>query len=334
MSDSQDAVPRHQEAQAASPKPVITIIGSINMDLATYTPRIPQPGETLTASAFQISLGGKGANQAAACAKLSRSRTALADGAATINMVGAVGDDGYADTAVSGLRSFGVGVAGIRRRAGAKTGVAVIVVEEDSGENRILLSPEANHTLTPEQFSKPFAEPVPSLIVLQLEIPLETVLQILDTARQQGIPVLLNPAPAQKIPAEYYSAISYLVPNETEAAILSGCDPSELDTRDGLSRVAQTLRGWGAREVLITLGGRGVFYSSSTGQEGLVPAEKVQVVDTTAAGDTFVGAFALQIVGGNVDVKSAVEAANRAAAKTVQRRGALVSIPWLDELDV
>ncbi|KAH7018156.1 Ribokinase-like protein [Microdochium trichocladiopsis] len=316
----------------ATRKPIITTIGSLNVDVVVYTPRVPEGGETLTASSFHTGLGGKGANQAVACAKLSRSRDSLADGTADVRMVGAVGSDVYGTSMLSGLRDVGVDTSGVAVREGAKTGVATIIVEETSGQNRILLSPEANHTVLPEHFATALPEPTPDLVVMQLEIPLPTVLQILDTARRQGVQVLLNPAPAVKIPAEYYPGITHLVVNETEAALLTGCAESELDTPEGLARVAGIFHGYGTRNVLVTLGGRGVYYSSSGNKSGLVPAQKVKVVDTTAAGDTFVGAYSLAVVGGDFDIEKAVKVANSAAAITVQRRGAQESIPWLNEL--
>ncbi|KAJ9136909.1 Ribokinase [Pleurostoma richardsiae] len=314
-------------------KPVLAVIGSLNIDLVTYTPRIPDGGETMTASSFHVGLGGKGANQAVACAKLSRSKSALDAGTATVKMVGAVGDDAYGGMMTTGLRDFGVDVSGVETRRGMKTGVAVILVEETTGENRILLSPEANHSLLPEHFRE-LPSPLPDLIIMQLEIPLETVLQILDTAHKKGVPVLLNPAPAQKIPAEYYKSISHFVVNETEALFMSDCDESELETEAGLGKIAGVFKSKGAENVLITLGGKGVYYSGSDGRSGLVPAEKAKVVDTTAAGDTFVGTYALEAVtkAAGFDMEKAVRAANRAAARTVEKKGAQESIPWLDEL--
>ena len=191
-----------------------------------------------------------------------------------------------------------------------------------------MLSPEANRTLLPEHF-KELALPVSSLLILQLEIPLPTVLQILETARRQGVEVLLNPAPfpAQGIPHDYYPAISHLVLNEPEASLLSGCDESEVDNLEGLSRIANILLARGANTTIITLGGRGVYYLDAHGKSGLVPAEKVEVVDTTAAGDTFFGAYALQVVKPGFDVEQAVRWANKAAARTVGRVGAGESIP-------
>lgn len=314
-------------------KPQITVIGSLNMDLVTYTQRVPLGGETLSASSFHVGLGGKGANQAVACAKLSRSKSALSSGTVEVRMVGAVGDDAYGTMMKSGLQGFGVNAEDIATRKDTKTGVAVIIVEETTGENRILLSPEANYTLLPEHFHE-LPSPLPSLVILQLEIPMETVLQILVAAKKQNVPVLLNPAPAQKIPSEHYGGIAHLVVNESEAMLLSDCPESDLETVDGLRKVAGGFIDLGVKNVLITLGGRGVyFHRGADGHHGLVPAEKVNVVDTTAAGDTFVGMYALEVTKETFDIGEAVRIANRAAARTVQKKGAQESIPWLDELD-
>jgi len=232
---------------------------------------------------------------------------------------------------LSDLRSYGVDIEDVKIRKDEKTGVAVIIVEENTGENRILLSAEANHSLLPEDFME-LKAPLPDLLVLQLEIPFETVMQILKTANRQGVEVLLNPAPAVPLPEEAYNDITHLVVNETEAAILSGCQEADLVDEKQLLGVAQKFQTLGSKNVLITLGGRGVFYLGSEGKSGLVPAKKAKVVDTTAAGDTFVGAYSLEVVKQGFDIEEAVKKANSAAALTVERKGAQISIPWADEL--
>lgn len=247
-----------------------------------------------------------------------------------MKMVGAIGDDLFGQTMLSDLQSYGVNIEGVEVKKGARTGIAVIIVEETTGDNRILLSAEANHTLSPSHFME-LPAPLPSLLILQLEIPLETVMQILKTAKRQGVEVLLNPAPAVPIPEEAYKNITHLVVNETEAAILSGCQEKDLVDERGLLAVAENFRKLGSRNVLITLGGRGVFYLSE-GKSGLIPANKAQVVDTTAAGDTFIGAYSLEAVKQDFNIEIAVRKANKAAALTVERKGAQISIPWADEL--
>ncbi|OAA61470.1 ribokinase [Cordyceps fumosorosea ARSEF 2679] len=319
-------------------RPRIVVLGSLNMDLVCYVPHHPLPGETLTANHFATSPGGKGANQAVACGKLSRpsssASSSSSDATADVAMIGAVGADPHGTQLLDSLRAHGVDTAHVRSLDDAKTGVALIVVDEPSGQNRIVLSPEANHALLPEHVAQAIPGPRPDLLIMQLEVPLETVLQALRTARDAAIPVLLNPAPARELPVDAYKGLAHLVVNETEAAILSGCDESELDTAEGLKRVSGIFLERGVRNVIITLGGRGVYYATHDGKSALVDALKANVVDTTAAGDTFVGSYALAVVSstGTFDIDAAIRAANKAAAITVSRRGAQVSIPWKDEL--
>lgn len=325
--------------------PQITVLGSLNMDLVAYVPHHPLPGETLTADLFATSPGGKGANQAVACAKLSRDRPDFQGGkegrgeTAHVAMVGCVGRDGYGGQLRKGLEGYGVDVRGVSEEAKEKTGVAMIIVDRPTGENRIVLSPGANHVLQPKDFEgglERLGERRPDLLIMQLEIPFETVLAALRAARKEGVDVLLNPAPARKLPEEAYQGLAHLVVNETEAAILGEVEESVLDGEAGLERVARGFVERGVQNVIVTLGGRGVYYMTRDGRKGLVPAEKAKVVDTTAAGDTFVGRYSLDAVGRkgeDFDIEAAVGKANRAAAKTVERAGAQDSIPWRDELE-
>jgi len=246
-------------------------------------------------------------------------------------MIGAVGDDSYGLTVLNGLKDVGIDASGVRVRKGEKTGVSTIIVEDSTGENRIIFSPHANGTMRPGEYAD-LPRPLPDLIVLQLEIPSETVTQIISTAQELGVPVLLNPAPAQQIDKKCYAGITHLIMNETEAAISSGHNESELDTEAAQSSVAQIFHELGTKHVLITLGSRGVYYSVLGGARGYANAVKVDAIDTTAAGDTFVGVYALETVKADFDVERAVHLANLAASKTVMRKGAQVSIPWLDEL--
>jgi len=326
--------------------PHITVLGSLNMDLVAYVPHHPLPGETLTADAFATSPGGKGANQAVACAKLSRDRPIeehkeggpWKGETAHVSMVGVVGKDGYGSQLRGNLARYGVDVSGVLESKEATTGVALIIVDKPTGENRIVLSPGANHVLTEGDFKDGLGllgEGKPDLLIMQLEIQFGAVLAALKAAKEAGVDVLLNPAPARKLPDEAYQGLAHLVVNETEASILGEVEVSVLDTEEGLERVARGFVEKGARNVIITLGGRGVYYMSRDGRKGLTPAEKAKVVDTTAAGDTFVGMYALDAVGkrdGEFDIEAAVKKANKAAAKTVERAGAQDSIPWRDEL--
>ncbi|KAI0489989.1 Ribokinase-like protein [Xylaria cf. heliscus] len=333
----------------AAKTPLITVLGSLNIDLVSYVSHHPLPGETMTSNSFAVSPGGKGANQAVACAKLSRSHSASstststpADESAHIRMLGAVGADSYGSLLTSNLASHGVDVSGVVSSPSLKTGIALIIVDEPTGQNRIILSPEANHSLQPEAFAT-LPGPKPDLLIMQLEIPVPTVLAALRAARAAGVPVLLNPAPAQPLPADAYAGLAHLVVNETEAAVLGGVGEAQLESEAGLESVSRKFLGLGVQNVIVTLGGRGVYYMTAGGaRKGLVPALKAKVVDTTAAGDTFVGQYALDIVaagsgsgsgdGAVFDIEAAVHKANRAAAKTVEKLGAQDSIPWRDEL--
>ncbi|CAI4211287.1 unnamed protein product [Parascedosporium putredinis] len=253
-------------------------------------------------------------------------------GVAVVKMIGAVGDDSYGPLVVNGLKGVGIDASGIQVRNGEKTGVATIIVEEATGENRIMFSAHANATVRPDEFVAGLPQPLPDLIIMQLEIPLDTVTQIITTAQRLNVPVLFNPAPAQKIGKQYYPGVTHLVVNETEAAILSGHDVKELETKEGQARIANVFHDWGSKHVLITLGSKGVYYSVSSGAQGHINAIKVKAVDTTAAGDTFVGVYALEAVKPDFDIERAVRHANLAASKTVTRKGAQESIPWFDEL--
>ena len=321
-------------------KPNITIIGSLNTDVITRTSRIPAAGETLISSSYDTGCGGKGANQAVACARLSRDKGAKAEEAGcTVNMIGAVGDDMFGRDLINGLASNGIGVDGVRVKQGEKSGVAVIIVEEESGENRILMSPNANYALRPSDFQT-LPDPLPDLIILQLEIPLATVLHVLKLAREKNVEVLLNPAPAVKLPREAYAAINHLIVNETEAEIITdttGQEHSWVCWGEHVERLVDL----SVCHVLITLGAQGVIYLHTERQRVLrVSGEKVAVVDSTAAGDTFVGAYAAALVERGKEqrdhdfMKFLVTLANRAAAKTVQREGAQGAIPWRDEVSL
>jgi ribokinase len=172
---------------------------------------------------------------------------------------------------------------------------------------------------------------------MQLEIPLDTVMQAFKAANAMGTSVLLNPAPAQALQAEVYQGLAHLILNETEAALLLGKNESEFEDDSVVEQAAASFLEWGVRNVVITLGGRGAYYANEPGAKGLVPAPKVEVVDTTAAGDTFIGAYAVEVAGveqrsEQFDIETAVRSGIRASSKTVSRLGAQVSIPWKDEM--
>ncbi|PVH74305.1 Ribokinase-like protein [Cadophora sp. DSE1049] len=348
------------------PPKIITVIGSLNTDLVSVTARVPSGGETLTGTSFHTGPGGKGANQAVAAARLSRanphSASALKsrkveDEDILVKMVGAVGNDEFGPKVIAGMKEDGIDVTGIQVVEDQPTGVAVIIVESTTGENRILLNPGANSTLQPQSFLPPSSSPPtpspftppPSLLLLQLEIPLPTILQIITTASTTSpkpTPILLNPAPAVPLSETIYPSITHLILNESEAALLTSRSVEEVeDPGFDWSVVTGEFIEKGVKNVVVTLGSKGAFWASASTEKdkaiksGFVPAEKVsKVVDTTAAGDTFVGAYAVAVVRaegegkGDLDLDKVVRRACKASARTVQKEGAQGSIPWADEV--
>lgn len=330
---------------------LISIIGSLNIDHVIRTPHIPGPGETLTSSFYSTNFGGKGANQAIACARLSRTRSLnlksdntnnigrkeVLDGI-RVQMIGAVGEDRIGIQFIQSLSKNGLDVSQISVAKDCKTGMAIVMVEEESGENRILLCPNANYSLKPTLFDS-LPSPTPSLLVLQLEIPLWTIHRILEIAKahKPPIPVLLNAAPAIRLERDKYEAITHLVVNETEAATLAKIHQDDLSHESGLVNTARWFLAQGVKNVVITLGARGSYFMSSDGERGFGNVRKVLVVDTTAAGDTFIGGYAVDVMRQQVlhqafSLSSAVHFGHMAAEKCVQRQGAQESIPWLDEV--
>jgi len=301
---------------AATDRPVV-VIGSLNMDLVVRVPRMPSAGETLTGDGFETAPGGKGANQAVAAARLG----------APVVMVGCVGRDAHGHELLEGLAADGIGARHVETRADAPTGVAVIVVEAD-GQNRIVLAPGANARLDVEAVERAGATiAAASLIVMQLEVPLASVVAAARHARAAGVPVLLNPAPAQPLPDALWPAIDLLVVNESEASQLSGAPV--VDAATALV-AAGALRARGPRVVIVTLGALGVAWLDEQGACAL-PAHAVPAVDTTAAGDTFIGALAVALRERRA-LREAIALGQAASALCVTRRGAQPSIPWRREL--
>ncbi|MBC3910559.1 ribokinase [Undibacterium umbellatum] len=293
-------------------KPRITVVGSVNMDLVFRTPRMPAVGETLHGHEFCQIPGGKGANQAVAAARQG----------AQVSFIGAVGDDGFGSFSRDCLAAEGMELTHLARVAGVATGVAGILVD-DSGSNSIVLAAGANATLTAAQVDAATAAIAGAqLLVCQLETPLATVTRAIEIARAQGVKVILNPAPAQDLTDALLAQVDYLILNETEASQLSGITVVDQDSAKAASE--QILRR-GTGTVLLTMGEHGALITESTGSQ-FIPAVKVDVVDTTAAGDTFVGAFAVGLANG-LSVIDASREAQYTAALTVTKLGAQTSIP-------
>ena len=287
--------------------PRIAVIGSNMVDLVTYVNRMPVRGETVEAPSFEMGHGGKGANQAVAAAKL---------GAAVV-MVTKVGDDMFADATIRNLASFGVDTKHARRVAGRSSGVAPIMVEP-SGENSILIVKGANSDLSPNDIERA-AEDLKTcdIILLQLEIPLETVYAAIAFGKRHGVKTLLNPAPATpELDPEKIRDASFLVPNETELAILTGMP---VGTEDEIAAAARSLIAQGVGTVIVTMGARGALLVTASGTRNIAPV-RVTPVDTTGAGDAFVGSFARYYAAGS-DLREALDKAVRYAADSVTRRG-------------
>ena len=301
---------------------MIVVIGSINMDLVLRVPRMPLPGETLTGGAFRTIPGGKGANQAVACARLS----GKVAGAQQVAMVACVGDDAFGATLRAALVGDGVIDSHITTLPGVASGIASILVD-DNGQNSIVIAGGANDLLSPAHIdaAKELIEQA-DIVVLQLETPMATVVHAIKLARSLGKTVVLNPAPAASLPAGVLELVDYLIPNEIEAAMLAGVSPDGADVQ----ALAAALQKLGSDNVLITLGSKGV-HAALYGGDFTFPAEVVQAVDTTAAGDTFIGGFVAGLASG-MDEAEAIQQGQRAAAWSVTKPGAQTSIPHLHEL--
>ena len=302
---------------------MIVVIGSINMDLVLRVPRMPLPGETLTGGAFRTIPGGKGANQAVACARLSGK---VAAGGQQVAMIGCVGDDAFGATLRAALVGDGIIDSHIITLPGVASGIASILVD-DNGQNSIVIAGGANDLLSPAHIdaAKELIEQA-DIVVLQLETPMATVVHAIKLARSLGKTVVLNPAPAASLPAGVLELVDYLIPNEIEAAMLAGVSPDGADVQ----ALAAALQKLGSDNVIITLGSKGV-HAALYGGDFTFPAEVVQAVDTTAAGDTFIGGFVAGLASG-MDEAEAIQQGQRAAAWSVTKPGAQTSIPHLHEL--
>ncbi|RWA25355.1 ribokinase [Pseudomonas veronii] len=295
----------------------VVVVGSLNMDLVTRASRLPRAGETLIGQSFSTVPGGKGANQAVASARLG----------AEVAMIGCIGSDAYGVQLRDALLAEGIDCQAVSRVDGS-SGVALIVVD-DSSQNAIVIVAGSNGELTPASLQAADAVlQAADVIVCQLEVPLETVGYALKRGRELGKTVILNPAPASgPLPAQWYASIDYLIPNESEATALSGVT---VDSLDSAKLAAAQLIKAGAAKVIITLGAQGALFSDGNRFEHLA-APNVKAVDTTAAGDTFVGGFAAALAHGKSEAE-AIRFGQVAAALSVTRAGAQPSIPTLHDV--
>ena len=297
-------------------KPKIIVIGSSNTDMICKVPQIPRPGETIMGTEFFTVQGGKGANQAVAAARAG----------GDVTFIACVGNDAFGHQAIESYKNEGINISCIQKIEGVATGVALINVA-DSGENSISVAPGANARLSCEMIDAYQKDILAAdLVLLQLEIPIETVYHVIRLVHAAKIPVVLNPAPSCRIDPEILAMLTLITPNEHEALMISGMSAETIS----ISAMAIEMEKNGIKSVIITTGSKGALYRQN-GVEGVIPAMAVQAVDTTAAGDTFNGYLAVALSKGK-NIRDAIQIANKAAAISVTRLGAQPSIPFAEEL--
>lgn len=297
----------------------ITVIGSINSDITLKMNYLPKHGETIHANELFTAGGGKGANQAIAAKR---------NGADTF-FIGAVGNDDSGQRMLHQLREEGIDITGIDTIENQATGSAYILLD-NSGENSIIIHSGANQYLTDIQV-KQYQELIinSDCLIAQFESSIESTVTAFQLAKKQSVRTILNPAPAiQTIPKELLLCTDMIVPNETEVEILTGIT---INSMESLLQASTYLHNLGIEAVVITLGSQGAYYDLH-GKNGIVPACKVKAIDTTAAGDTFIGAMATVLAPDFSNLEAALIYGSNAAALTVQRFGAQPAIPYKDEL--
>ena len=299
--------------------PKIVVVGSSNTDMVLKSNHLPLPGETVLGGKFTMNPGGKGANQAVAAARLGGS----------VIFIARVGNDLFGKQAIDGFKNHGIDTQFITTDENEASGVALIMVDE-KGENSIGVALGANGTLFKDQLEPALEELKQSSFVLtQLETPLQTIEYLGQLAKEHDLKLVLNPAPAQPLSEELLSAVYMITPNEIEAELLSGV---KVVDKNSAKEAATVLRNKGVEIVIITSGSKGAYVLSKELDE-MVPTQKVKVVDTTAAGDTFNGALVVALSEG-MDLKTAVEFANRAAAYAVGILGAQTSAPLRKDIEI
>jgi ribokinase len=302
-----------------SQKPIV-VVGSINTDLVSVTRRIPAIGETVIGTDFQVHPGGKGANQAVSIARLGY----------PVQLIGRLGTDEFGSHLRSHLESAGVNIDGVATSEGT-SGVAVIVVSE-KGENSIIVTPGANSKVTPQDIeTNRKCIRNAGLVLAQLEIPIETVECLASICAHEGVPLILDPAPAMDLSQGIFQKIAWLTPNQSEAAFYIG-DVKPVEDNHVPNEIAEALLSKGGRGVVLKMGERGAFVASRGVHGILIPAFKVRAIDTTAAGDAFNGGFATGLMLGKSPEESA-RFASAVAGISVTRRGAQPSMPSMAEAE-
>lgn len=296
----------------------VTIVGSLNVDTTLRIKRMPLPGETLAAEGKSSAAGGKGANQAVSAAR-SGAQTAF---------IGEVGKDNSGQMMLDEMKANGIDVAGIRENDQVSTGTASILLDEN-GQNSILIYGGANQQLSPTDVEAAKDKiTAADFVVAQFETPQAATLRAFQLAKANGVTTILNPAPAQKIDPEVLKLTDLIIPNETESAELTGVIiTDETSMLISAAKFAQM----GVRNLIITVGAKGAFYCTQDGYS-FIPAFKVNAVDTTAAGDTFIGALSSQLKPDMSNIEKALVYAQRASSLAVQKMGALPSIPTREQI--
>jgi ribokinase len=297
----------------------IVVIGSLNMDFFVHVERLPQPGETILGSSFEMLPGGKGANQAYTVARLG----------GNVGMIGCVGQDIFGQRLINNLKAVGVETSRVLETSNGPTGIAFISVEK-SGQNQIVVAPGANENLDSGHIMRALSEIRPDYILLQLEIPLSIVECAILTGRKQNAFLVLDPAPAKPIDPRLLSQIDILTPNESEALFLLGRIGNSISIEEAADVVGELLK-MGPRQVILKLGKNGVWYADEMRNQHF-PARTVQAIDATAAGDTFNGALCVAMAEGK-SIDEAILFANYAASLSVTKQGAQASIPTREEVD-
>lgn len=292
----------------------ILVVGSLNADLVVRTPRFPQPGETISGEDLQVIPGGKGANQAVAAARLG----------ANVSLLGRVGKDNFGNFLLDNLKQNSVDTASIQRDD-SSTGTAIIVVDAD-GQNSIVLSAGANGKVSVEDINDASFTNY-QLLLLQLEIPIPTVLRAAQRAHESGTRVILNPAPAKILPEELISLADFIIPNETELSLLTGNDVKDMGS---IEQAARTVLQRGTKNVIVTLGSKGALIVDKETSKH-VDSFPVKVVDTTAAGDAFIGGFATALLQ-NKPLEESVRFGCACGALAVTKFGAQPSLPTKEEV--
>lgn len=298
---------------------LIVVLGGINMDLVTLTPRFPAAGETVVGSRFLTYGGGKGANQAVAAGRMG----------ANVAMVGRVGDDVFAPQALRALVDSGVDVSRVGVTPDTSTGLAIISID-DSAQNQIIQVLGANDTCGDEEFANVMAVlDSASTLLLQLEVSMELSLKCAQAAKQQGVRVILDPSPVRPLPDDFYPCCDIITPNETDAQSLVGIPVND---RASAATAAEVLLGRGVGAAIVTLGPQGCYFADSNGNRGFVPALSVEAVDSVGAGDAFNGALAVALAEG-AGMEQAIVTASATGALSVTRSGAQDSMPYRAEVD-